>query len=344
MRNVTPRERFHAVMNFQPVDRLPMVEWAAWWDQTLARWHAEGLPQDLGRYELCDYFGLESYVQDWFRAIHWEAPKPREHQDGILPSGTDGLRAYAELRPHLFQILDRWPLDPEAWTGWAERHSRGEIVFWFTVEGFFWLPRTILGVERHLLAFYEEPELIHQINDELADWVLRLLEKMTGFLRPDFMTFAEDMSYNNGPMLSREHFQEFLQPYYRRVIPELRSKGIRVFADSDGDVTSCLPWFREAGVEGLLPLERQAGFDLVRARELEPEMLFLGAFDKMVLTKGPEAIYKELERLRPVAEQGGYVPSMDHQTPPGVSLAQYREYLQLLRGFCESASIRGTSS
>ncbi len=28
-------ERFRAVMNFQPVDRLPRWEWAMWWDKTI---------------------------------------------------------------------------------------------------------------------------------------------------------------------------------------------------------------------------------------------------------------------------------------------------------------------
>ena len=40
-------ERFRAVMNFQPVDRLPRWEWAMWWDETIARWKNEGLPCDL---------------------------------------------------------------------------------------------------------------------------------------------------------------------------------------------------------------------------------------------------------------------------------------------------------
>ena len=31
-------------MNFQPVDRLPRWEWAMWWDETIRRWHREGLP------------------------------------------------------------------------------------------------------------------------------------------------------------------------------------------------------------------------------------------------------------------------------------------------------------
>jgi len=31
------RERFRAVFDFRPVDRLPVIEWAGWWDQTVAR-------------------------------------------------------------------------------------------------------------------------------------------------------------------------------------------------------------------------------------------------------------------------------------------------------------------
>ena len=31
-------ERFRAVMDFQPVDRLPRWEWAMWWDETIANW------------------------------------------------------------------------------------------------------------------------------------------------------------------------------------------------------------------------------------------------------------------------------------------------------------------
>jgi hypothetical protein len=36
--------------------------------------------------------------------------------------------------------------------------------------------------------------------------------------------------------------------------------------------------------------------------------------------------------------QGGFIPSVDHQTPPGVSLENYRIYLGLLREYCEKAA------
>ena len=62
-------ERFRAVMNFQPVDRLPRWEWAMWWDETILRWHGEGLPRELKFsqvFEIAQHFGLDPYQQFWF--------------------------------------------------------------------------------------------------------------------------------------------------------------------------------------------------------------------------------------------------------------------------------------
>ena len=56
-------------MNFQPVDRLPVWEWAMWWDETIARWKTEGLPADLHDvFEISQYFGLDPCIQFWLSA------------------------------------------------------------------------------------------------------------------------------------------------------------------------------------------------------------------------------------------------------------------------------------
>ncbi len=38
MQPMTTRERFQAVTRFEPFDRLPILEWAPWWNQTIERW------------------------------------------------------------------------------------------------------------------------------------------------------------------------------------------------------------------------------------------------------------------------------------------------------------------
>lgn len=45
-----------------------------------------------------------------------------------------------------------------------------------------------------------------------------------------------------------------------------------------------------------------------------------------VVMRGGAAIDHELERLRPLLEQGGYIPHLDHLVPPDISYRNYREY------------------
>ncbi len=79
----------------------------------------------------------------------------------------------------------------------------------------------------------------------------------------------------------------------------------------------------------MLPLERQAGVDGMRLREQFPQLCIIGHYDKMVMNKGEAAMRAEFERLRPLMKTGGFIPSVDHQTPPGGSLEEYRTYLRL---------------
>jgi hypothetical protein len=79
-----------------------------------------------------------------------------------------------------------------------------------------------------------------------------------------------------------------------------------------------------------LPLERQAGVDGMALREEFPKLGMVGHFDKMVMFDGEQAMRVEFERLASLMASGGFIPSVDHQTPPGVSLDDYRIYRKLL--------------
>ncbi|MEG0898026.1 MAG: uroporphyrinogen decarboxylase family protein, partial [Ruthenibacterium sp.] len=146
-------------------------------------------------------------------------------------------------------------------------------------------------------------------------------------------TIAEDMSYNHGPMVSKELFDTFLLPYYRRLVPEIQKHGTRVFVDSDGDITSAVPWFIAGGIEGILPLERQSGVDVAKIRARYPDFLMLGGFDKMCMFQTETEIRAEIERVLPTLRKGKYLPAMDHQTPPGTPIENYRTYVKLIKEY-----------
>jgi len=64
----------------------------------------------------------------------------------------------------------------------------------------------------------------------------------------------------------------------------------------------------------------------------------LGGYDKMAMPQGEEAMRAEFERLLPVMKSGYFIPSVDHQTPPGISLENYKIYVCLFREYCEKAA------
>jgi hypothetical protein len=322
-------ERFRAVMNFQPVDRLPRWEWAMWWDQTIARWKQEGLPPELcGVFEIAEHFGLDPYQQFWFSTTDPTIEAVQHHVEGTVSNMDDYLRLRGNFFPdHAGAIESMRP--------WALRQAEGGAVVWITLEGFFWFPRTLMGFTKISLAFYDQPELLHRINSDLADFNLKILERVAKTCCPTFATIAEDMSYNHGPMISERHFDEFVAPYYRAIVPRLQEMGAIVLVDTDGDVTRMVPWLQREGIHGVLPLERQAGVDGLRLRRQFPRLCMVGHYNKMVMHQGETAMRAEFERLVPLMKTGGFIPSVDHQTPPGVSLDQYRRYLLLLKEYSE---------
>ena len=210
-------ERFRAVMNFQSVDRLPRWEWAMWWDETIARWHNEGLPRELQFsqvFDIAQYFQLDPYQQFWFSTTQATIEATQHHVEGIVANMDDDRRIRPQIYPDHSSAIER--MRP-----WASRQARGEAVVWATLEGIFWFPRTLMNIEQLSYAFYDQPELIHAINHDLLEFNLGLIRQMEPGCLPTFMTLAEDMSYNLGPMISRQHFDEFLAPYYRRLTAAL---------------------------------------------------------------------------------------------------------------------------
>ena len=328
---MTARERFWGVVRRTKIDRLPVIEWAPWWkDATILRWYEEGLPRELVTdRQISAHFGLDDWRLTWM-GPRSATPKPVRPDAPLIATRAD----YEALQPHLWHDPAKSLADLKTWA--ADQRDSGCVV-WIIIEGFYWLPARLLGVENHLLAFYDQPGLIHDMNRRLVEFNLRCIEQASAILKPDFVTFAEDMSYNKGPMISQAIFEEFLAPYYRQVIPRIRELGAAITVDTDGQVEPMVPWLLEAGLDGVDPLERQAGVDVRRLRTKHPDLLMLGGFDKMTMPGGRAAMREEFERLLPVMASGRFFPGVDHQTPPGVSLEQYREYLELFREYAERA-------
>ena len=270
---MTASERFAAYLAGKEVDRMPVIEWAPWWDLTVNRWiNEDGLDKKYSDVEqLQGYFGLDKCLQTNINCRTDKTPRPAEYGQGIIADEKD---YYDKIKPTLFPEPETL-ISESTYQLLEQRHKRGDTLHFFTVEGFFWYPREMFGIENHLYSFYDFPELYAEMCNDYSDWLIKVFKYVFSRFHFDFMSFAEDMSYNGGPMISKELFDEFLAPFYRKVIPVIHSFGIPVFIDSDGDITMAVDWYAETGADGMFPLERQTGVDVSEYIKKQPAMCFL---------------------------------------------------------------------
>lgn len=331
---MTNRERFQKLLHFAPdIDRTPVIEWACWWDKTINNWYDQGLPREIPLPNwINDYFGQDRLKQFVIPVRGPHCPGPASHGAPIMWDEKDYLALKRDGHLYNETELDNFCRYLEQF---LKDNRNNDFAFWITLDGFFWFPRTLFGIENHLYAFYDYPDLMLEINEDLCAYYEKALEKVYSIFTPDFMTFAEDMSYNLGPMLSREQYNRFMLPFYKRLVPFMRERGTVVIIDTDGNVEPLIPWFLDGGIQGILPLERMAGVDVNRIRATYPDLIMIGGFDKTVMHKGEAAMRAEFERILPAIRSGGYIPSVDHQTPPDVSIENYRLFMCLLREYSE---------
>ena len=211
--------------------------------------------------------------------------------------------------------------------------------------GFFGTVRNVVGLELALTTFVDDPAWMHDMMDHLADFYVSLYDQVLQQTSVDYCIVWEDMCYVAGPLISPRMFREFMLKPYQRLTGLLRDHGVDViYVDTDGDCWKLLDLFIEGGVTAMYPFEVQSNMDVREVRRKYPHLVLQGGIDKKVLAKGKEAIDRELEAKVPVAAGGGYIPHIDHATPPDVpfeAFAYYRRKLDAMLDEIDAARMRG---
>lgn len=346
------RTRFLKTLRFETVDHPPLLN-SGPWGSTLERWHREGLPEGVS---LDQYFGIEpvrfagSGVEtlfvptfeeriledkgDYVIKINNQGIKERNFRNGgSMPEFLEYPIKSADDLPWLLERLN--PATPGRirpdWLATAkQRRSEGAILF-SNGGMYFAFLNEHMGTEALLYTYFDRPDFIHAVNDRLCRLCEFAMETVLPSFPLDYIGYHEDMAFKNGPLISPDLFREFMTPYYRRIQKLGHTVDIH-YMDSDGDIRQLIPLWLECGINVFAPLEVAAGMDVVALRkEYGKAVRMIGGFDKRILASTPDRVRKELERIRPVIEGGGYIPGCDHGVPPDVPFENYRCFINTLK-------------
>jgi len=362
-------ERYLACLEYQSADRRPNHEIGVW-EQTKVRWRNEApdavrdfgwdwfyredaLGLDHRDYVDVDYGFIPRFDEEVLEED--ETTKLIRDSNGILRRtlmiGAVGGASmsmdeyidfpvkepadFKELKKRLVSSSPkRVPVDietrKEAW-----KHRDYPLVLGrnCAANGFYWRAREWMGTENLSFAWYDEPDMMHEMMEFFADFIIETSRPILDQVQVDFFTLNEDLSMKGGPLIGPDTFRTFILPHLKRLVAFLHGYGIRyVGIDTDGDPTLLIPSFLEAGINVLWPIERASDVNPVKWRAMFGRDLRLsGGVDKRVLFKGPQAVRKHLAELIPLIEEGGYIPSIDHTVPPDTSWDQFRDYMDAKR-------------
>ena len=353
---LTHRQRFLRCMHFQSVDRVPHWEFG-YLDETLQRWHAEGLPPEHNNnWSVEAYFGVDpvAYIPlaaDLNPPFQGETvvvedrgrTRLLQYPDGsIVEVGKEGQHTIPHYVKFPIATRDDWkrfkerlnPDDPARHQTDYREVGRGlvqsDLPIHVGLGSFFGTPRNWIGFENIALMCYDDRPLVEEIVATLSDLHYSQLKKALRHCEADFAGGWEDICFRNGPMISPRMFREICGPYIKRACDLLRQHGCDViYTDCDGDVTALVPIWQECGMHAMFPLEVHPGSDPVKYRRMYGHDIQLrGGIDKRKLAGTRQDILNELRRVEKLVEDGAFIPHGDHRIPEDVSYDNYKYYVR----------------
>lgn len=353
---MTDLERFRNCMDYKPIDRPPFWSWGGPWPETVERWKNEGYDPEVELPFKADRMGWHG---GWFQ------PNPpfkheviEETEDTVLFINHEGIlmRERKENRMSSMPQFVKFPVEDKNdfrkfWKermqpdlssriseDWQEKLSAYKhrdfplIIIADRWGGFFGPIRNLTGVENLCMLFYDDPVFLEEMMDADAELIIRIMDQVLDYTDIDVFGFWEDMAYKTAPLIGPDLVRKFMLPRYKRVIEHLKGRGVKLFAlDSDGDISRLIPVWMDAGINVLYPFEVQCGMDVNEIRrEYGKELRMWFGVDKRCMAEGRDAIDKELERVAPLIEDGGYIPGPDHSIPPDVAYSDYLYFMEQL--------------
>jgi len=354
---MTDKERFLRTFRYEKVDRRPLYL-ADPWSDTLDRWHSEGLPRDVK--DVHEYLGVKHlrllnvtgtsgiYPKFERKVLKEDAETITEIDNNgctvlrfkhhtSLPEWLDfPVKNKSDLLRVMDEHFDVTNLDARFDAAWKERIGQAmasDCVVILDGGCFYGSLRNLAGVENISYLFYDAPDEVDEFFERYLTVVMEGFRRVTKLIKVDVIGFGEDIAYKNGPLMSIDMFRRMILPRYKKAMDAAHEEGVEfTWYDSDGDLRLLIPDFLSVGINGLAPCEVAANMDPVSLRrQFGRDLRVVGGFDKRIVAQGKTAIDAEFARLKPMIDEGGFLPAIDHSVSADISFDNYRYFIDAVQ-------------
>jgi uroporphyrinogen decarboxylase len=239
------------------------------------------------------------------------------------PSDLEGYRAPDAEADYRLETLQM-----------AVERFKGRRAIVFLAHDAFEFSHYLRGMDRLLMDYVLDPELVCRLARIVMDYKLRLLERAAE-AGADVLATGDDYAYNHGPIMSPAHFERFVLPYLRQAVQVAKSKGLPFMKHTDGNLWPILDMIVDAGIDILDPIEPAAGMDIGQVKQRFGHRIALaGNVDcSHLLTRGtPQEVEEAVkETLAKGGVGGGLILASSNSIHPAVRPENYAAMVQAAR-------------
>ena len=218
----------------------------------------------------------------------------------------------------------------------AVKRFKGERCIVFLGHEAFEFSHYLRGMDNLLMDFALNPGFAQRLARTVMDYKIRVLERAAD-MGADVLCTGDDYAHRSAPIMSPQHFREFLLPYLQQTVNVSKAKGIPFLKHTDGNLWPILEDIVATGIDCLDPLEPIAGMDMARVKAAYGERVALaGNVDcgQLLPFGTPDEVAEAVkETIAKGAPQGGFILASSNSIHPAVKPENYRAMIKAARQF-----------
>jgi uroporphyrinogen decarboxylase len=175
------------------------------------------------------------------------------------------------------------------------------------------------GMENYFVKMHTDPAIVDAVTRHIVDFYLEINKKLFDLAGNKIVAFffGNDFGSQLDLLISPEHFNRFVMPYFRELTDQAHHYGYNVVLHSCGSIDRVIPQLIDAGVEILHPIQAMAkGMDAqTLAKKYNGKIVFMGGVDtQRILPFGtPDEVRAEVRRLKDLFGPN-YIVSPSHES------------------------------
>ena len=332
MTEMNGRERVLTTLQHQEPDRVPTFEWEV---HIAHKMTSSGTYDDF--IEQCDIDAVTSYPDYLRKPIssesyvdEWGVTRSKTHaHDDLAPIKTmadvEKFVPPDPYAPHRFENIKR-----------LIKKYKGERAIIMMTRDVWGNPRDLFGYVELFVKCHDAPDVVEALVEKVVDHSIALIH-IAAELGVEVVMSNDDIADNRRTLISLETFDSVFLPHFRRFSKAVRDCGMYHWKHTDGNISTVLERFVDAGIHGIDPVDPIAGMTLKSFKEQWGDKIAIkGNMDQAyLLMTGTEAQVREAVKqcIRDAGQGGGYVCSSSNIIHEGVRPELYKVMLDAIREY-----------